>query len=306
MKRAIFIGRWSPFHKGHLAIMKDKIDAGIPLLILVRDTPYDIYPPLLRKRMIEAAMAKLKADAKVMIIDDIESVNYGRDVGYDVNEVRVNGDMKVISATAIRQMIENNDASWEKMMPDGAAKVLKDYLSSSGIVVWFTGLYKAGKTTIANIVSKELENRGIRSELIDGGVLRSTISKDLSFSKKDRELNLERAAYIAELLSRNGNIALCSFISPYRQARDKIRKQIEKHGTFIEVHVKASIDTCKSRDTEGMYAKAEKAEIEEFTGVSSPYQEPKNPELVLDTEKISAQESAGKVIELINCYIQNG
>ncbi|MFO7711084.1 MAG: hypothetical protein R6V53_04950 [Candidatus Woesearchaeota archaeon] len=127
--RALFIGRWCPFHKGHLAIMQEKIDAGIPLLILVRDTKHDIYPADVRKEMIEAAMESVGADAKVRIIDDIESVNYGRGVGYKVEEVEVPVHMHDISATRIRQLINEKDLSWKEMIAPGADTVLESYLN---------------------------------------------------------------------------------------------------------------------------------------------------------------------------------
>lgn len=299
MKRAIFVGRWSPFHKGHLAMMQKKIDEGVPLLILVRDTHYDIYPAMLRRRMIEAAMQKLKVDAKVMIIDDIDSVNYGRDVGYEVNEIKVSDADKSISATNIRNLIENKDDAWKTLIPDGAAKVLDDYLSDHGLVLWFTGLHKAGKSTISQMVSKALEDRGIRNEIVDGGVLRKSISKDLTFSKHDRLTNMERAVFISKLITRNGGVVLSSFITPYENLRTKIRKDIEENATFVEIYVKASIETCKKRD-DGMYAKAEKGEIEDFTGVSDRFDEPVNPDLVLDTEQTTPEECTRKVLAYID------
>ncbi len=302
-KRAIFVGRWSPFHKGHLAIMQKKIDEGKPLLILIRDTHYDIYPAQLRKRMIESAMAKMKIDAKVIIIDDMESINYGRGVGYEVNEVEVPDNIKQISATEIRSLIEKGDDSWKSFMPEGADKVLKDYLSRSGIVIWFTGLPKSGKSAIANIVGDELEKRGIMHERLDGSMLRDNISKDLGFSKEDRLKNLERAAYISKLLSRNGAVVLASFITPYESHRKKIKEDIEEDSTFIEIFVKCSIETCRKRDSEGIYEKADKGEIESFTGVSDPFQEPKNPDIVIDTEKKSPEECTEEVIKYIETLI---
>jgi len=298
MKRAVFIGRWSPFHKGHLAIMKKKIDQGIPLLILVRDTHYDVYPAQLRKRMIEATMSKLKVNAKVMIIDDIESVNYGRGVGYKVNEIKVSEDIKRISATQIRDMIEKKDNTWKEFIPKGADKVLEDYMKGAGIVVWFTGIPRAGKSQIADLVSLKLEEAGIKTQIMNSKELRSTISKDLKFTKEDRKKNLERATYIAKLLSKNGSVVLCSFISPYQTERDKIRKEIEETSTFIEVYVKASVKEARKRDPE-LYAMAEKGVIKHFTGISDPYEEPKKPELVLNTDKTSFEECAKKVVEYI-------
>ncbi|MFO8015561.1 MAG: adenylyl-sulfate kinase [Candidatus Woesearchaeota archaeon] len=302
-KRAVFVGRWTPFHKGHLAIMQKKIDEGKPLLILVRDTPYDIYPPLMRKRMIESAMSKLKVDAKVMLIDDIESINYGRGVGYEVNEVKVPDNVKKISATEIRDLIEKNDSSWKEFIPEGADKVLEDYLTGKGIVVWFTGLPKSGKSAISELAAYKLEQRGIKSERLDGSTLRKTVSKDLGFSKQDRDLNLERAMYIAEMLSRNRAIVLCSFITPYESQRKNIRDELEKNGHYVEVHVKSSVEASKKRDEEGMYDKAEKGEIEDFTGVSQDYEEPESPDIVLDTEKKSVEDCAEEVVRFLEAML---
>lgn len=302
-KRAIFVGRWSPFHNGHLAIMKEKIKQNIPLLILVRNTPYDIYSPQLRKRMIESAMSELKVDAKVLIIDDIESVNWGRGVGYEVNEIKVPDDIKRISATQIREMISKKDDSWQKRMPKGAAKVLKNYLSRKGVVIWFTGLPRAGKKTISENVSIELEKRGIFSEKIDSKMLRNAISKDLGFSKDDRNKNLERATFIAKLLSKNGSIVLSSFITPYEKERKKIREEIENSAFFVEVYVKASLETRKQRDKSGIYKKAESGKIDNFSGISDPYEAPKKPDIILDTDKQSIEESTKKIIEYIESLI---
>jgi len=298
-KRAVFVGRWNPFHKGHLEMMESKIKSGTPLLILVRDTHYDIYPAQLRKRMIEAAMSKRKIDAKVVVVDDIESVNYGRGVGYEVNEIAVTENVKKISGTSIRSMIEKGDRSWKKFMPEGADKVLEDYLSDSGIVVWFTGLPKSGKKTISQKVSVELENRGIRNEVLHGGILRDTISKDLAFSKEDRLRNIQRASYITKLLAKNGAIVLCSFITPYNSLRSEIRKDLEKHATFVQVYVNTSIEGCKKRDDEGIYKKAESGEIPQFTGVTDKFEEPKNSEITVNTEEKSAKECAAEIVEYI-------
>lgn len=293
------MGRWSPFHNGHLAIMQKKIDEGVPLLILIRDTHYDNYPPLMRKRMIEAAMSKMKVDAKVMIIDDIESINYGREVGYEVNEIEVPEDIKHISATEIRSMIDNGNKEWKKLVPYGADKILSDYLLGSGTVVWFTGLPKSGKTEIARLVSLALEKHGIRTESIDGATLRKSISNDLGFTKKDRDRNLERAVYIAKILARNGAIVLCSFITPFESQRRKIASELEKNGNLIQVYVRASLELCKKRDEEGIYKLAEEGKIEHFTGVSSPYEEPISPDLVVDTNIKPLAECANETAKFI-------
>src|SRR3989338_7090267 len=180
VQRAIFVGRFSPFHKGHLGIMEGKIKEGVPLLIFVRDTHYDAYSAQLRKRMIEAAMAKLKVNAKVMIIDDIESINYGRDVGYSVNEVEVPDYVKEISATEIRKRIDKGDKSWKDLMSPGADKVLEDYIMKKGIVAWLTGLPCSGKSTISNFVADLLRQKEYKVKKLDGDILRENITKDLA------------------------------------------------------------------------------------------------------------------------------
>lgn len=284
--------------------MKEKIDQGKPLLILVRDTHYDIYSTELRKRMIEATMANMGVDAKVMIIDDIESVNYGRGVGYEINEIEVGEDIKSISATEIREKIDNNDSSWKDMMPRGADKVLENYLTDKGVVVWFTGLSGAGKTTIANASTDILRNKGVKTERLDGDVLRKSVTKDLGFTKEDRKKNLERASFIAGVLARNGVVVLSSFITPYKSVRNSLREELGKNSTFIEVYVKASLETCKERDPKGLYKKVEKGEIENFTGIDDPYEEPENPDLVIDTEKLTINQSASKLAEFIESVVK--
>lgn len=126
-KRAVFIGRWTPFHKGHLHIMQSKIDQGIPLLILVRDTPDDAYPVDVRIEMINACMKELNVDAIAMVIPDIESINYGRDVGYEVNEIRSDPEIENISATNIRASISNDGDSWNEQIAPGTADVIKEF-----------------------------------------------------------------------------------------------------------------------------------------------------------------------------------
>lgn len=126
-KRAVFIGRWAPFHKGHLHIMQSKIDQGIPLLILVRDTPDDVYPVDVRINMINTCMKELNVDAVVMVIPDIESVNYGRGVGYEVNEIHSDPEIESISATNIRESISNNDDSWSEQLAPGAEEIINKF-----------------------------------------------------------------------------------------------------------------------------------------------------------------------------------
>ena len=169
--------------------------------------------------------------------------------------------------------------------------------NDKGFTLWFTGLSGAGKTTISKLVETELDNRRNRLEILDGDVVRENLSKGLGFSKEDRDTNIRRIAFVADLLSRNGVPVITAAISPYRELRDEARELMGHR--FIEVFVKASVEECIERDPKGLYKKALAGEIKEFTGVSDPYEEPLNPEIVLDTESESPDESAAKLIALL-------
>jgi adenylyl-sulfate kinase len=175
---------------------------------------------------------------------------------------------------------------------------------SDGYTLWFTGLSGAGKTTIAQLVEAELRNRGESIEVLDGDVVRTNLSKGLGFSKEDRDTNIRRIAFVADLLSRNGVPVITAAISPYRETRDEARELMGDR--FIEVYVKASVDECARRDVKGLYEKAFKGEIKEFTGVSDPYEEPLDPEIVLHTELQTPEESAERVVAFIDSRIEIG
>jgi adenylylsulfate kinase len=166
-----------------------------------------------------------------------------------------------------------------------------------GFTLWFTGLSGAGKTTISRIVEDQLRERGSKIEVLDGDVVRENLSKGLGFSKEDRDTNIRRIAFVADLLSRNGVPVITAAISPYRELRDEARELMGDR--FIEVFVKASVEVCAERDVKGLYEKAFRGEIKEFTGVSDPYEPPLNAELTLDTEHDSAEEDAARVLSLL-------
>ncbi len=170
-------------------------------------------------------------------------------------------------------------------------------MSDTGLTLWFTGLSGAGKSTIAERVEHQLAARGLKVEVLDGDVVRTNLSKGLGFSKEDRDTNIRRIAFVADLLSRNGVIAITAAISPYREIRDEARGKMGER--FVEIYVKASVEECARRDVKGLYEKAFKGEIKEFTGVSDPYEPPSAPELVLDTENETPDESAGKVLAYV-------
>jgi adenylyl-sulfate kinase len=161
--------------------------------------------------------------------------------------------------------------------------------------VWFTGLSGAGKTTIADAIEPLLRERGItKLEKLDGDVVRTHLSKGLGFSKEDRDTNIRRIGWVAEVLTRNGVCVLASAISPYRDIRDEVRKNI---GNFVEVYVSCSLEELTRRDVKGLYEKAIKGEIKNFTGVSDPYEAPDNPDVQVDSEKEDLAESVAKVMK---------
>jgi adenylylsulfate kinase len=150
-----------------------------------------------------------------------------------------------------------------------------------GFTVWFTGLSGAGKSTIAEMLYHELRARNLKTEILDGDVVRQNLSKGLGFSKEDRDTNILRIGFVAELLTRNGVAAICCPISPYRETRDKVREMV---GAFVEIYVHATLEElANNRDPKGLYKKAMAGEITGFTGVDDPYEAPENPELVIDT-----------------------
>ncbi len=174
-----------------------------------------------------------------------------------------------------------------------------------GFTVWFTGLSGAGKSTIAEMLYHELQARGQRTEILDGDVVRQNLSKGLGFSKEDRDTNVLRIGFVADLLTRNGVATICCPISPYRATRDAVRAQI---GAFVEVYVYATVEEIAAhRDPKGLYAKARAGEITGFTGVDDPYEAPEDPELVVNTIVETPEESLRKVMDTLRTlgYIED-
>jgi len=162
-----------------------------------------------------------------------------------------------------------------------------------GFILWFTGLSGSGKTTISKALESELKRRGCKVEILDGDVIRTNLSKGLGFSKEDRDTNIRRIGFVANLLSRNGVVAITAAISPYRAVRDEIRA-LEPN--FVEVYVKAPLEVCEARDVKGLYAKARAGEIKGFTGIDDAYEEPLNPEIICYTERESVEDSVKTVL----------
>lgn len=167
---------------------------------------------------------------------------------------------------------------------------------SKAFTLWFTGMSGAGKSTLAKLAAEELLDRGHRVEVLDGDEVRTHLSKGLGFSKEDRDTNIRRIGYVARLLSRNGVVAISAAISPYRDVRDEVRRQ---HERFFEVYVKCPLEKLVERDVKGLYKRAIAGEIPHFTGVSDPYEEPLNPELVIETHRETAADSLSRLIRAL-------
>jgi adenylyl-sulfate kinase len=164
---------------------------------------------------------------------------------------------------------------------------------SPGFTVWFTGLPCSGKSTLAELVAADLRRWGRPVEVLDGDEIRAHLSADLGFGKEDRDRHIRRIGWLCEILSRNGVVAVAAFIAPYQEVREANRREI---GRFVEVFVDCPVDICAQRDVKGMYARAMRGEIRNFTGVSDPYEEPLNPEVVVHTDRETPEESAARVL----------
>jgi len=172
----------------------------------------------------------------------------------------------------------------------------ESFLKQKGVVLWFTGLSGSGKSTIANEVAYKLHSLGHLSYVLDGDNIRHGLNKDIGFSPEDRKENIRRISEVANLFADAGLITITAFISPYKIDRNYCRELVGK-GRFLEIYTKASIETCEKRDTKGLYKKAREGIIKDFTGINAPYEEPEKPELILDTDKETIEESVGKIME---------
>ena len=167
-------------------------------------------------------------------------------------------------------------------------------MKQQGVAVWFTGFSGAGKSTIADALTKKLKSEGYRLEVLDGDEIRENLTKDLGFSKEDRDTNIRRIGFVAKLLARNGVIVLVPVISPYRAIREEIRANIDN---FVEVFVNAPISVCEERDVKGLYKKVRAGQIKQFTGIDDPYEPPLNPEVECRTDLEELSESVDKIFD---------
>ena len=167
-------------------------------------------------------------------------------------------------------------------------------MSDNGFILWFTGLSGAGKSTLAEYLTPVLKERGVSVEILDGDVVRTNLSKGLGFSKEDRDTNIRRIGFVANMLARNGVCSITAAISPYQAIRDECREMCE--ATFVEVFVEAPLEVVEERDTKGLYKKARAGIIKNFTGISDPYEDPEGAEITVDTSAETIEQSAEKIL----------
>jgi adenylyl-sulfate kinase len=169
-------------------------------------------------------------------------------------------------------------------------------VEQKGVTIWFTGMSGSGKTALAIPLEEKLRQRGLKVERLDGDIVRQSLTRDLGFSKEDRDKNIERVTFVAKLLTRNGVAVLCSFISPYRAVRAKVKEEV---GNFVEVYCYAPLETLIERDVKGWYKKALAGEVKDFTGISAPYEEPEDPDVRIDSSTETIEESLDKILRTL-------
>lgn len=268
-KYALFIGRWQPFHKGHQFLINKVLAKGKNVCVAIRDTKLSDKDPYSAEQRIEMIKRVYGEKIKIIIIPDIESINIGRDVGYEINYIDVPKHISKISGTKIRDGKDNR-----------TPKEVDKYLKLSKQTIWLTGLPCSGKTTLAKELKKALDAKGFRTVHLDGDDIRKKINKNLDFSKEGRKENLRRVAYMAKSYNNNGSLVIASFVSPTNELRSMIKEII---GNIKLIYLECSLAVCEGRDTKGMYKKARRGEIKEFTGISAPFEVPE-ADVVVDTE----------------------
>ena len=256
-KYNMFIGRWAPFHEGHKYIIDSFANNGKKVCIAVRDTYINSKNPFsaeLRKKRIED-IYNGNPNVKVIVIPDIEQVAVGRGVGYSL--VEAPEQIQKISGTEKRKL--NADT----------------YNEGKGLLVWMYGLPCAGKTYLGDKLAKEMRHQGYDVQRLDGDIVRKSMCKDLGFTKEDRVENIRRISEVSETLVNHGVIVIATFITPYEETRKMLS---EKFGNkFVPIWVNTAPEVCEERDSKGMWAKARKGEILNFTGVDDPFEEPITP-----------------------------
>jgi len=218
-----------------------------------------------------------------------------------LDKIKENEQIERLSGTKFKKLLKERTEipNWYSF-PEVIHELRRRYptLQNQGLTVFFTGLSGAGKSTLANALMyklMEMEDRPIT--LLDGDVVRQHLSSELGFSKEDRDIHVKRIGYVASEITKHGGVAICAPIAPYSNTRRIVRNMIDQVGSFVEIHVSTPLSVCEERDVKGLYKRARAGKILEFTGISDPYEEPVNPEIIIDTSKASVEESSEIILD---------
>lgn len=303
-KYCLYVGRYQPYHAGHHYIINESLKQGKNVCIALRDTPIsekDPYSVEERTEMISKSFVKEMATGQVKIISipDIESINIGRLVGYDIVRFDAPEHITGISATGIREAMSVGDPSWKENVPAGTADFFE---KRQGKVLWFTGPSGAGKSTIAGILKKKLELRGKAVKILDGDELRQGISNNLGLSPEDRTEHNRRVAHLAKAIADVGAICIVALISPYTSTRTTA-KEIVGSERFELVYIHSSKEDRIQRDPKGLYKKAIAGEIKGLTGYDGDFDDPADTGedyVMIDTSIFTAEECADRLVQRLS------
>ena len=298
LKTALIIGRWQPWHKGHRALFEAALERAERVAIGVRATfqtdnknPFSFNEI---KQFIDDDLKK-EFDGKYIVLDmpNITNVIYGRDVGYKVEKVSFEDEVEKISATNVRKSMNLTPVNHDVDIVEREKRS-----NHKGAVIWLTGLSGSGKTTLAKNLERRLFDKGCNVYMLDGDNVRDGLNSNLGFSDKDREENIRRIGEVASLFAQAGFIVITAFISPFKKDRKKALNAFPNNSH--EIYLDCDLKTCENRDPKGLYVKARKGEIKEFTGIDSPYEIPEAPDLSLDTQNLTIEDSEKILFDYIN------
>ena len=297
LNTALIIGRWQPWHEGHRELFKAALSRAERVAIGVRATyDTDQKNPFSFEEVKKFIDEDLKKDysGKYVVVElpNITDVIYGRDVGYNVEKITFEDEVEKISATNVRKSMNLTPVKHEV---DSLEREKRS--GHKGAVIWLTGLSGSGKTTLAQKIERRLFDKGCNVYMLDGDNIRDGLNSNLGFSDADREENIRRIGEVAALFARAGFIVITAFISPFMNDRKKALKAFKENS--YEIYLSCDLETCEKRDPKGLYKKARIGEIKDFTGIDSPYEVPKSPNLEIDTQSSSIEKSEKALYEFI-------
>jgi len=307
--RKMFVGRWQPFHLGHLMMVQEVLKEGHPVAIGVRNTKLDENNPFTLHERVEMIKRSFTAeDVMIFAVPDFDCICVGREPGYEFREVQLPDQLQKVSGTYIRELINENDKRWHDLVPAGAAYVIDEAAAKKkakdqtkeGLAIMFTGLPCSGKTTLGQMLVDWLgANDARRKVFVDGDTFRATFCEELGFDKHARAENMQRMILYSKPIVFCGGVVVLSAIFPYTNARNVGIKMLKEAGNVVLIHLDTPLDVCEQRDVKGLYAAARKGDVKAMTGISDPYEAPANADLVIDTSKYSTQQCLTEITEYL-------